>query len=79
MTMAAVGIFLFRKRKNTGDAQGYRVPLYPVVPLIFILISVWFLASTLIGRPIQAVAGLSLMVIGLPVYLYFKKSKANTA
>jgi APA family basic amino acid/polyamine antiporter len=71
MTMGAIALFLFRKRD--GRSPGYKVPLYPITPLIFIGISVWFLGSTLIGRPEQAIAGLILMVIGLPVYYNFAK------
>ena len=73
MTMAAIAIFIFRKRNPSSVAGQYKVPLYPVIPLIFILISVWFLISTIIGRPVQPIAGLILMAIGLPVYFYFKK------
>jgi APA family basic amino acid/polyamine antiporter len=73
MTMGAIALFLFRKRD--GKSPGYKVPLYPIVPLIFIGISVWFLISTLIGRPEQAIAGLVLMVLGLPVYYFFVRNK----
>lgn len=75
MTLAAIALFLFRKRKP--ETTTYKTPLYPVTPLLFILISLWFLVSTLIGRPIQAVAGLILMAIGLPVYLYFKRTQGR--
>ncbi len=75
MTMAAIGVFIFRQRLPQVDGTNYRVPLYPMVPLIFIGISVWFLISTIIGRPVQAVAGILLMGIGFPVYYYFKRVK----
>ncbi len=75
MTLAAIAIFIFRKRNPIHHEQGYKTPLFPFTPLIFIGISVWFLASTLIGRPIQTLAGLSLMILGLPVYYYFKQSQ----
>jgi len=73
MTMAAIGIFIFRKRLPDHENKNYKVPLYPLIPLVFISISLWFLGSTILGRPIQAIAGIILMVLGLPVYLYFKK------
>ncbi|MEO6132774.1 MAG: amino acid permease [Saprospiraceae bacterium] len=75
MTMAAIGIFIFRKRETEKDATKYRVPLYPLIPMIFIGISAWFLFSTIVGRPIQAIAGLMLMGIGLPVYFYFRAKR----
>lgn len=76
MTMAAIAIFLFRKRQGI-DHENYKVPLYPLIPLIFICISVWFLVSTIIGRPEQAIAGILLLVIGLPVFYWFKNSNAS--
>ncbi len=75
MTLAAAGLFLFRRRSGTVAPGLYRVPFYPLTPLVFIGISLWFLISTLIGRPIQAVAGLILMGLGLPVYFFFKQAK----
>lgn len=76
MTMAAIAIFIFRKRGSSVSKDDYQVPLYPLLPLIFIGISVWFLFSALTGRPVQAVAGILLMLIGLPFYFVFKRKKA---
>ena len=75
MTMAAFSLFIFRKRFGLPGKDDYRVSLYPFVPLIFIGITTWFLASTLIGRPEQAIAGLVLVALGLPFYLVFKKGQ----
>ncbi|MBK9981203.1 MAG: amino acid permease [Saprospiraceae bacterium] len=76
MTMAAIGLFIFRRREPETSGTKYKVPFFPIVPMIFIGISTWFLISTIFGRPYQAVAGLILMGIGLPVYFYFKKQNA---
>lgn len=72
MTMAAMALFIFRKKETHLDKSGYRVPWFPVIPLVFIGISCWFLISTLIGRPVQAFGGLLLLGIGLPVYFFFR-------
>ncbi|MEM8906375.1 MAG: amino acid permease [Bacteroidota bacterium] len=73
MAMAGFSIFLFRKNRKTQErpvlAWGY-----PWIPLIFFSISTAFVVSTLVEKPIQAVAGLVVLGLGLPVYLYFKKS-----
>jgi len=79
MTMACIALFKFRKTNPVSSDSVYKVTLYPITPLIFIGISLWFLISTLIGRPIQTIAGLSLMVLGLPVYYYFKQSQKKKA
>jgi APA family basic amino acid/polyamine antiporter len=74
MTLAAIGLFYFRRRHDKFPAAGYRVPGYPIIPVIFIGISLWFLASTLLGRPEQAIAGLVLMAVGWPVYRLFRRT-----
>jgi APA family basic amino acid/polyamine antiporter len=75
MTLAAAAIFLFRKNRTMPAGSTFKVPLYPFTPIVFIGISGWFLISTLIGRPAQAVAGLILMLIGLPFYFSFKMAQ----
>lgn len=75
MTLAAVALFRFRKVKRDQAPPTYKVPWFPIPPLIFIGISLWFLGSTLAGRPAQAVAGLILMLFGLPFYFIFTRNK----
>ncbi|MEO5907482.1 MAG: amino acid permease, partial [Saprospiraceae bacterium] len=42
MVLAAMAIFIFRRRKNLIEPGTYKVPLFPIIPLIFIGISIWF-------------------------------------
>jgi APA family basic amino acid/polyamine antiporter len=72
MTLAAISVFYFRKKFAAIKSEGFRTPFYPVIPLIFIGISIWFVIYTLIGKPEQAIAGIVLLTIGLPVY-YFNR------
>ncbi len=73
MILAALSIFYFRKKEGNSDAAGFRTPWYPLTPCIFIGISIWFIVYTLIGKPVQAIAGIGLLIIGLPVYLISRK------
>jgi APA family basic amino acid/polyamine antiporter len=66
MIVAALSIFYFRK--TSDSLSGFKTPLYPIVPLIFIGVSVWFVVYTLIGRPEQALWALGLLILGLPIY-----------
>ena len=50
----------------------YRTLGYPVVPLIFVLVACWLVVNTLVNRPVESVAGLVLISLGLPVYWYFR-------
>lgn len=71
MTFGAISLFLFRWR-GIRKENTYRTIGYPVTPIIFIGISTWFIIYTIIGRPEQAIAGLILLFLGIPVYLFFK-------
>ncbi len=65
----AAGLALFRLRRTMPDRpRPYRTWGYPVVPLIFIAGSTAFVLNTLIERPVESIAGLGLLALGLPVY-----------
>ncbi len=76
--LAGAAVFIFRFKRK-GIARPYRTWGYPVTPVIFIAISTFFVINTLIGRPIQAWAGLIFMVVGLLFFFYFKKVRIKSA
>jgi hypothetical protein len=43
------------------------------VPALFLLATVFLLINTLIATPLRALAGVGLIVAGLPVYAYFAR------
>jgi APA family basic amino acid/polyamine antiporter len=68
------GIALFRLRRIRADVpRPYRAWGYPVVPLVFVVGSTAFVINTLFERPVESLAGLGLLVVGVPVYLIFRK------
>jgi APA family basic amino acid/polyamine antiporter len=68
--LAAAGVFILRRRLPSAD-RPYRTLGYPVTPLVFIGISAWFVATTLLNRPEEAWAGLGFLALGVPVFLYW--------
>lgn len=70
MMMAGIGLFIFRKK---GLYALFKVPGYPIVPLIFIGIIAWFTVKTLIGQPMHALIGLATLAAGLPFYWWFER------
>ncbi|MBD5643261.1 amino acid permease [Clostridium botulinum] len=71
-TMAVAGIFVLRTRFKHLD-RPYKVPLYPLVPLIGIIGSGYIIISTLITNTFYALCGIGITLLGLPVYSYIKK------
>ncbi len=75
--LAAASVFIFRK-KLPDTKRDYKTLGYPFTPLIFIGVATWFVINTLIEKPEQAIAGLIMLALGLPVYYYWsRKNKQN--
>jgi APA family basic amino acid/polyamine antiporter len=66
-------IFVFR-RKHPDLERPYRAFGYPVVPVVFLLVSGWLLVSTMISSPTQSFTGIFLIILGLPVYYYLTRN-----
>ena len=74
--LTAITLFVFRSRNP--DAAGFRVPLYPVIPIAFCIACLWMLYSSInyvrfavqFGTPV--VAGLVIMALGIPLYFLAK-------
>ncbi|MCL4551126.1 MAG: amino acid permease [Bacteroidetes bacterium] len=72
--MTAASIFIFRKKLPQIE-RPYSTFGYPVTPLFFTAMAVWFVVNTLIEKPQQAWAGLLFLGIGIPVYYFWKRKK----
>ena len=70
--LAAASVFILRK-KLPDAKRDYKTLGYPVTPLIFIGVAAWFVINTLIEKPEQAIAGLIMLGLGLPVYYYWSR------
>jgi APA family basic amino acid/polyamine antiporter len=70
--LAAASIFPLRKA-YTGRNSGYRVPGYPVTPILFILAAVALVLNTIIRQPRESVAGLIIIATGIPAYLFWRR------
>jgi APA family basic amino acid/polyamine antiporter len=71
----AFGVFILR-RKMKDTPRVYKVPGYPVLPFIFVLFCVTLVVVTIIQNPRDAGIGLSLVLIGIPFYLFWNKRKS---
>ena len=64
--LAVLGLFVLRRRE--GRDAPFRVPLYPVVPLVYATITAFTLVYVVLDNPATAVAALALIVVGGLVY-----------
>lgn len=75
--LAACSIFVYRKRAPRASLP-YRVPGYPFTPIVFIGAAMAVVANTIASQPIQSGAGLGIVFLGAPAYLFWRRN-ANSA
>ena len=69
--LAGASLFVLR-RKVPAAPRRYRTPGYPVVPILFVLVAVWLVVSSVKAYPIESGVGVFLIALGLPFYAYFQ-------
>lgn len=70
---AAMAWGLMRLRRRSSYRPSYRVPLYPVVPIVFIAASLAIVATQVAAAPTASAIGLGLVLVGLPVYFLWSR------
>ncbi|MEJ0030105.1 MAG: amino acid permease [Bacteroidota bacterium] len=76
LVSAAAAIFVLRYRdaKSKTEIQDiYKIPLYPWLPVIFIIVYTLVNASILVSNPFAAIMGLILFISGWPLFFVLKK------
>ncbi len=65
--LAVAGLFVLRWRKPDLP-RPFKVPLYPIVPLVFLALTIWTLVYVAIERPQEVMVSLALIVSGGVIY-----------
>lgn len=66
-TLTVAGIFPLRRKGRS--VSGFRAPLYPYLPIFFIVCSLWVFVYLIIDKPQEFLIGLA--ILGLGVLSYF--------
>ncbi len=72
------GVMVLR-RTRPEKARPYKMWGYPVTAVLFLVFTAAFLANMLITRPIPSLAGLLLIVSGIPVYFIWVRRRRAAA
>jgi len=59
------------------DEKLYKVPLFPIIPLLGALGGSYLVISTMISSVTTALIGIVVALIGVPMYYYCKKKYGN--
>jgi APA family basic amino acid/polyamine antiporter len=73
------GLALIILRRRTGPPDGFRVPLYPIVPLAFVLGEFGLLAGALMNKETLAasIIGVGWIIGAALIYAFFFRRPAN--
>ena len=75
-SLAAASLFLFRRQdRGAGEGTIYLAPGHPYTTAVFVLTCVGIVASTIATYPENSGIGIGIMLTGIPVYLYWSRSK----
>jgi APA family basic amino acid/polyamine antiporter len=68
-----IGGVMVLRRTQPELPRPYKMWGYPVTPVLFLLVAVGFLGNMLVTRPGPSLAGLGLILAGIPVYFFWRR------
>src|SRR5215831_4788766 len=74
--LVTTSVFTLRRKMPHAERQ-YKTLGYPFMPVVFVLVAGWLVWNTIRTRPLESTVGLVLIAAGLPLYLYFRKSRSR--
>jgi basic amino acid/polyamine antiporter, APA family len=69
-------VFVFRsreKRGSEGSALRFRMPGFPLLPMVFILAALYVVVGSIASNPANALKGTMLMLLGVPVFVFWQR------
>lgn len=72
VNIAMVASIFKLRRRTEPRADGYRTPLFPLTPMVYIIVMSGFILSAIIYNPADALIGLAFMAAGVPLYVWIR-------
>jgi basic amino acid/polyamine antiporter, APA family len=73
LTNVLMVLAVFRSRRRQPAGATFRAPGYPIVPLVYIIVIVGFLASAIMFRPFETLIGTALTATAVPAYVWTQR------
>jgi basic amino acid/polyamine antiporter, APA family len=71
-TALTIGAVMMLRRRRPDLARPYRVPFYPILPAMVILVLLIVVVDSAIQRPIESTMGIAIVLSAIPFYLWWK-------
>jgi basic amino acid/polyamine antiporter, APA family len=75
--LGATAIFVFHRR-SPGAQRPFNVPGYPFTPALFVAASAGVVVNTLFTQPVVSVAGLGVLLLGVPAFYAWRRRTVVT-
>ena len=75
--LAFFAVFILRKQQP--DVKTYKVPLYPLTPIIAVIGTIYLVVNTVMDKPADALISIGIGIIGLPLYWVLTKKKSRAS
>lgn len=73
LALGAASIFILRHRAKGQDYKGFKTPLYPIIPALYVICLLIVCINVGISNPKMAIVGVGLLAMGAPMYLGIKR------
>ena len=74
--LSAAAVIVFR-RTEPDLPRPFKTWGYPFTPIVFVLVSAALLISALIATPKQALLGIGVILLGVPLYFYWNRNRSE--
>ncbi|NGP86921.1 APC family permease [Fodinibius halophilus] len=74
--LTTASLFIFRRQPNSRDRY-YSVPLYPLTPIIFIIVCAYLLYSSIVFTGWGALLGIGILLLGSPFYFFSQRYSSS--
>ncbi len=76
--LTAATVVVYRRRAADDGYAGFRLPFYPLTPIVFVAAAAAVVASSVISNPRNALIGTALIAAGIPVFLARRAGRPST-
>ena len=76
LLLVAISVFVFRSR---GGDLPYRMPLYPLPPIILGAAAVWMIYSSIVYAGVGSIVGVGVLLLGTPLLWLARQSAPSAA
>jgi basic amino acid/polyamine antiporter, APA family len=72
--LGAAAVISLRIKRPTAE-RPFRVPFYPVTPVVFVLAAAAIVLNTIVEQPKQSAIGIGVVLLGVPAFLAWRRQR----